>query len=601
MKRIYQLNTEREGLIAPIRRKDSGRAITRVFSAKYMAKTSTISYSPAIERQPQIAKTKRAAIYIRCSSDEAKREGYSPETQEERLKEFVKINGWQLDKEHIYKDIGHSGGTDKRPDFQRFLKDARNKELDIVIVYRLDRFFRNLRLLLNTLEELKTLNIDFKSSTESFDTSTLSGEVTLTALGMAADLVRKITKGSRDEGSLKALKDGKWITGGPIPYGYKLNRKTHKLEIYKKESSVIKTIFELVAYEKLSKYKVQQKLNRMKVPTKYDSLGRTKTKKVNGLGFWHVRTVDRILKNEIYTGECYYRKYKYYINSLGKKEKELRPKEEWEIFKTPAIISKRLYETTQIQLRKNCRNSPRNIKMTYAFRNKIYCGLDGWKYYAFYEKPDKSTREGRKFYRCSGKNRYIHAILCLSQEISENRILPPVWEKLRNLLTNPEIVMEELGKYYDEKNKRKTLERKITKIDKEISVLQQKQEKTTNLYLEEYINEDSCKKKIDEYKEREEKYYQEKEMLSQFLVKESEEKDRITSIHNLYNKLENSIENATYETKCQIIDRTIERITVKEYDLDIECNLPNLSQNNPKTYNFYNDTRRIKRKSGSGY
>ncbi|MEA1964754.1 MAG: recombinase family protein, partial [Candidatus Aerophobetes bacterium] len=106
-------------------------------------------------KNPQSIKQKKAAIYVRCSSDEAKKEGYSPETQKERIQQSIEGNGWQTNNNYIYSDIGFSGSTDKRPELQRLLRDARNKEFNIVIVYRMDRFFRNLRLLLNTVAELR--------------------------------------------------------------------------------------------------------------------------------------------------------------------------------------------------------------------------------------------------------------------------------------------------------------------------------------------------------------------------------------------------------------------------------------------------------------
>ena len=130
-----------------------------------MEKETTILYPSKI----QIA-TKRAAVYVRCSSDEVRKgrtddkdkseeakRGYSPETQEEKIKSFAKNEGWEINEGSLYKDIGFSGGTEKRPDLQRLLKDARNKKIDVIIVYRMDRFFRNLRLLLNTVAELRDI------------------------------------------------------------------------------------------------------------------------------------------------------------------------------------------------------------------------------------------------------------------------------------------------------------------------------------------------------------------------------------------------------------------------------------------------------------
>jgi hypothetical protein len=99
---------------------------------------------------------------------------------------------------------------------------------------------------------------------------------------------------------------------------------------------------------------------------------------------------------------------------------------------------------------------------------------------------------------------------------------------------------------------------------------------------------------LSECKERETNLQREKEKFSQFLIREEEKKSRTTSIRELYKRLKAAIENATYETKCQIIDKIIERITVRGNELDIECNFPILPQETQKeAQNFYEDSRGI--------
>jgi len=510
---------------------------------------------------------KRVAIYIRVSSDEAKKEGYSPQTQEEKLREFIKSNGFELNEKNVYKDLGYSGGTDARPELQRLLRDARNKEFDILLVYRLDRFFRNLRLLLNTLEELKRLGIDFKSITESFDTSTLSGEVTLTALGMAADLVRKITLEARNEGMIKAMKEGKWLGGTP-PYGYKFNPQTQKLEIDEEEAKIVRMMYEWVVFEKLSKYKVQTRLNEMKVLTKHDKLKRIKKK--NGVGWWNSRTVERILENEIYTGEFYYRKYKF-PNGM---RKELRPREEWIKIETPAIISKELFERAQRQFEENKKLSPRRTGRLYALQKKIYCGIDGFIYHCFYRVPRNTGQKGSKVYLCGGKVKHGHQKLCPSKYVTENRILPAVWNNLKSLLTNPAKIMENLQEYRDRDSKKKIFEEELERVNKSLTSCQRKREKILNLYLEDLIDEKTYKEKLEKFKKEEMVYQREGERLSQLLLSEEERKMREMSIKELYDILRDNIENATYEIKCQIIKRLVEKITIVGNSLEIVYNLP---------------------------
>lgn len=510
---------------------------------------------------------KRAAIYIRVSSDEAKKEGYSPETQEEKLREFVIANNYELNEKHAYNvDLGCSGSTDKRPGLQKLLKDAENKEFDIVLVYRQDRFFRNLRLLLNTVAALRELGIEFKSLTEPFDTTTPTGRAMFANIGVFAEWMREVGLESRNEGMIKAMNDGKWL--GASPYGYKFNREIHKLEIDEEESKIVKMIFEWVVSDKLSKYKVQQRLNEKKIPTKWDKLG--KQKPVNGQGWWNARTVERILKYETYTGKFCYRKYK----SLRSTRKELRPEEEWIKIEVPAIISKELYEKAQEQLRVNQKLSPRRTKRTYAFQHKLYCGMDGFPYHSMFRYPAHPHWNGARVYFCGGKIKHCHEKLCSSQYITESRLLSTIWENLKEILANPEATMDKLREYRDQGSKRKSIEGELELTNKASLNCQKQKEKILKLFREDYIDEESCKSSLDEIRKEELSHQKEIERLSQFLLSEQEKENRASSIEMLYERLKSSIENATYEVKCQVIRELVKKIKITGEALEIEYKFP---------------------------
>ena len=538
---------------------------------------------------------KRAAIYIRCSSDEAKKEGYSPKTQREKLEEFVERNGWQLDKQHIYdEDIGFSGGSDKRPGLQRLLREARNKEFDIVVVYRLDRFFRNLRLLLNTLEELKTLGVDFKSATESFDTATLSGEVTLTALGMAADLVRKITMGSRNEGMIKAMKEGKWLGGTPT-YGYRLNKETQKLEINEEEAAIVRMFFGWLIDDKLSEYKIQQKINAMKIPTKFDNLGRDK--KTKSKCWWNRRAIGRILRNEIYTGIFYYRKYKYLGRVKG--QSNLRPREEWIKVEDPAlqIIKPELFEKALQQLKKNKEMSPRNTKQVYALQHKMVCGFDSYCYqcatrYYFNRHGHSET----KYYFCSGNRGYFTPNRCSAPSISESRILPPVWEKLKETLENPKAVMQDLNDYLSRGNRKNQIQEELISIRNSLDSSDTSRERYAELYAEGSIKKEFYDKKIQECERETERIRKEEKKLSQLLLTEEEKEKRTASARGLYRQLKEYFENdITYEIKRGILQRLVGKIIKTDDKLDIEFDLPFTYSPLQLTPKVCSDSRRMDR------
>lgn len=521
-------------------------------------------------------KSKRAAVYIRVSSDEAAKEGYSPQTQEEKAKEFIKTNGYKLDKNHIYIDLGHSGSTEKRPGLQRFLNDAENKEFEIVIVYRQDRFFRNLELLLNTIKRLRELGVEFKSITEPFDTSTPTGRAMFANAGVFAEWQREITLEARNEGMIRAMKEGKWLGGTP-PYGYRINNKF--LEIEPKEAKVVKMIFEWLVYEGLSQNKIQERINSMKIPTKQDILGRKKS--VNAKYWWCKRTVGRMLRSRVYTGTFHYRKYKDYnrIRDIYTPKNNIRPKSDWIKVKVPVVISEELFVTAQKQMEENRNNSPRRTKRKYLFQHKIVCGHDGRKWQsACTTFPKKPHRKGVKYYFCPGTRKWATSKKCLSPTaVSESRIAPAVWEPVVSLLFEPEAIMKSLKKYQGQKSGKLEMEKRLKQVSKYLKTKEGQQKRLTQAFILGGINDEGkYKSDLEKIKDERARLLSEKTGLSQLLVDGEEKGKRIESIKTLYNKMKKGLESADYELKRLIIQKLVKEITIKDDEMDIEFQLPTL-------------------------
>lgn len=528
-----------------------------------------------------IVVSKRAAIYIRCSSDEAKKEGYSPETQKEKVEKAIQEYDWQINENNIYSDIGFSGGVDKRPGLQQLLKDAKNKEFDVLVVYRMDRFFRNLRLLLNTVAELRELGIEFKSVTEPFDTSTPTGRAMFANVGVFAEWMREIGLESRNEGMIKAMKEGKWLSGTP-PYGYRFNPETQKLEIDKKETKVVKMIFKWLVEERLSEYRVQKRMNEIKIPTKYDNLGRKKA--TSNKCWWNRRSIGRILRSEIYTGTFYYRKRK--NAARVDNESNLRPKVEWIKVENPGlkIISKSLFEKAQQQLKKNKELSPRNTKQAYILQHKIICGFDGYRYQCgrrVYKSRKTSEVRQTKYYFCTGNRNYLTPKKCNVPTISESRIVPPVWDKLKEILSNPKIIMSELGEYRKKRNNEEETKEKLSKIRKRLFSCKSKKERYAELYGEGSINKEFYDKKIVRCNKEIEELQKEEAKLSQIILTKEQKEKRVKSVENLYEQLKKSLENVTYEIKRELIQLLVEKVIKTDNKLEIEFNIP-LIENSPE-------------------
>ena len=153
--------------------------------------------------------TKKAAIYTRVSTLDQ-----HPEVQQEELAEYVKRRGWSLYKE--YTDKGIPGTKERRPALDALLEDCRRKKLDVVVVWKFDRFARSLKQLLNALELFKTLGIGFVSCTEAIDTSLPHGEMLFQIIGAIAQWERSLIVERVRAGLQHARSQGKRLGRPPL-------------------------------------------------------------------------------------------------------------------------------------------------------------------------------------------------------------------------------------------------------------------------------------------------------------------------------------------------------------------------------------------------
>lgn len=137
-------------------------------------------------------RNKRIAIYIRVSTLDQAREGYSLEAQEKALRKWCSERGYVI--YDLYADRGISGKDIKhRPEMNRLLEDAEDGKFDIVLFWALSRFTRSVSDLYDTMERFQKWNIAMISYTESFDTSTPMGRAMIGIVGVFAQLERELT------------------------------------------------------------------------------------------------------------------------------------------------------------------------------------------------------------------------------------------------------------------------------------------------------------------------------------------------------------------------------------------------------------------------
>lgn len=141
------------------------------------------------ETRPESTQKMRAAIYARVSTSN---HGQDPHVQTRELREHCLRRGWEIADEYV--DTGISGAKERRPQLDRLLADCRRRRVDIVLVYRYDRFARSLRHLVNALEEFRALGIDFISLHEGVDTSTPNGRLVFGIFASIAEFERELIR-----------------------------------------------------------------------------------------------------------------------------------------------------------------------------------------------------------------------------------------------------------------------------------------------------------------------------------------------------------------------------------------------------------------------
>jgi DNA invertase Pin-like site-specific DNA recombinase len=144
---------------------------------------------------------KRCAIYTRVSSDSQK-----VDAQEHELREFAERRGWSVYK--VYSDQGISGAKESRPALNQLMKDCRQRKVELVAVWKFDRFARSVKQLVTSLDEFHSLGIDFVSLTEQVDTTTPMGTLVFHVLGAVAELERSLIRERTVAGLREARRKG---------------------------------------------------------------------------------------------------------------------------------------------------------------------------------------------------------------------------------------------------------------------------------------------------------------------------------------------------------------------------------------------------------
>jgi site-specific DNA recombinase len=194
-------------------------------------------------RQDERKSSPRCAVYTRVSTEYGlEQEFNSLDNQREAAEAYIKSQaheGWKLLEER-YDDGGFSGGSMERPDLVKLLDDVRAHRIDVIVVYKVDRLTRSLADFAKLVELFDEHDVSFISVTQSFNTTTSMGRLTLNMLLSFAQFEREIT-GERIRDKVAASKKrGIWM-GGAVPLGYRVENRA--LHIVEEQADFVRTLF----------------------------------------------------------------------------------------------------------------------------------------------------------------------------------------------------------------------------------------------------------------------------------------------------------------------------------------------------------------------
>ncbi|PPD15855.1 MAG: hypothetical protein CTY25_03935 [Methylobacterium sp.] len=242
---------------------------------------------------------RRCAIYTRKSSEEGLDQDFnSLQAQREACEAYIasqRQEGWRLIPNE-YDDGGFSGGSMERPGLKRLLADVEAGRIDIVVVYKVDRLTRSLADFAKIVEIFDARGASFVSVTQSFNTTTSMGRLTLNVLLSFAQFEREVTA-ERIRDKIAASKRKGMFMGGPVPLGYRVENR--KLLTIPEEAETIRTIFRTYLATR-STILAARELDRLGIRTRPRALrdGRQK----GGIPF-AFGSLQALLRNRVYLGE----------------------------------------------------------------------------------------------------------------------------------------------------------------------------------------------------------------------------------------------------------------------------------------------------------
>lgn len=389
----------------------------------------------------------KTGIYLRVSTEEQAKEGFSIHAQKEKLTSYAKVNDWKI--VDYYIDDGISAKNIKdRPNINRLIEDVKNGKVNNVLVYKLDRLTRSVKDLINLIEIFEEYKCSFNSLTEKLDTTNAVGRMFIKIIGIFAEFERENLAERVSFGYEQKTREGNYTnTQGVNGYDYIVGK--GNLVVNKEEEKIVKQIYEMYLNGS-SMLKIAKTFNTEKVPSKRG-------------GYWSQSTIKSILTNPLYVGKIRYGVSKKHENRAF----EVDGKQE-------TIIDEDTFNRVQELITKRKKyNSKKYPSENAYFATALRCAKCGARFH-----PKQQKQNGKYYITYYCNNKQTHK--CDSPGISHTKVLNEFENYINNFKLDKNIDIPPVN---DTKEK-------ISQLLVELEHLERKRKRIQQLFIDEQLAND---------------------------------------------------------------------------------------------------------------
>ncbi len=434
-----------------------------------------------------------AIVYIRVSTEEQSKKGYSLTDQLEACTERAEEEG--ACDIVLCADEGESAAYLDRPGLQKALDLVRTRRYFLFVCLDADRLVRDLGDQIFVTEEIERhAQLEFVRHRRG-DPDSPEDTLFYHVKGAISQYERAKIRQRTVAGARQKAKSGKIVQPGgypghPGPYGYRYNGdpRNPAFEVVEEEAEVVRRIYRYVTEEGLGLGAVARRLNAERVPPPA------------GIK-WYPSMVQRILDKKTYCGEFHNFAWRTRVvegrTPSGRRRRRyvLRPAEERVAVSVPAIVTREQWEKAQEVRRLNSLKTDKRKKLDYLMAGRLRCGICGRAFVS-----DGNVKKG-PYYRCASvKNRTAVGCDNRSYPALSNSKTPGVdevvWEEVARRLKDPSLIERELSQYKPDDGAASAIEQEVAGHEKHLNELYRHREGLFELRLENILSETEFRQRL---------------------------------------------------------------------------------------------------------